>query len=635
MAINELDFVRQDIKAILGIDKKPSWGSSLKYFFKRVGQAASLTFAEEREIIPFILLQWLTIALGYYLWVQMLHWIPTGVWQSTENSNSGSVADIVLLAWSFVVVGIVALPLEILSAAMVATHFLKKTGQCPTFISSLQLVLPRIWSLWVFGWTDDWITVSQIIARIPSKQKTDSALKEALYYAWKLGTIGILPAITTGRGVIEAGKESVLLVKSKFLDTTLLRTGYSLVCWVVGVGAYIGTIIFFIFFAPPLPQSEFASYVYDFYILAGVPIVIAVGIVLLFIRPIYVIASSDIYAEYLQENQQPLLLTVPTSTTKLISILIVFLILITGIASVFLFRDQLGISAMLATPYKTVHSENQNNSDKSATSASVTTVTYADIQAGIAMNLKGQLQKATAAEESAPAELLFQEYGTYAFPAFQKHPELVGALQKLNPNFVANDVGTSDLSWIATFNGRTLLLLNGCYPHNCGGTSQVVALEPATGKVYLLQPVNVGPTSTDSGTYHLYGNPDKDVRAVIYTVYANETQNNTDRQDFTAVPNGTNTYSIHFSTCESSQYQVYFGDGYEGLQSGITSSDGSCHAGGVGVSHTYVTAGTYSAVLVDSTSLEIVAQLNITVPDSGNSTWSVSPHGFEQHSTSQ
>ncbi len=352
MSINKLDFVRQDIKDILGADKKPDWGSSLKYFFKRVGQAASLTFSEEREIIPFILLQWLTITLGYYLWVQMLHWIPAEVWRSTENSNSGSVAGIVLLAWSFVVIGVVALPLEVLSAAMVATHLLKKTGQRPTFITSIQLVLPRIGSLWVFGWVDDWITVSQIFARLPSKHKTDSALKETLYYAWKLGTIGILPAITTGRDVIEAGKESVLLVKNKFFDTTLLRTGYSLVCWVVGVGAYIGTIVFFIFFAPPISHSELASHVYDFYLLAGVPIVIAVGIILLFVRPIYVIASSDIYAEYLQENQQPLLLTVPTSTTKMISVLVVFVILVASIATIFLFRDQLGISTMLAAPYK-------------------------------------------------------------------------------------------------------------------------------------------------------------------------------------------------------------------------------------------------------------------------------------------
>lgn len=347
--MNKLAFVRDEIRSIPGIEQKPKRGGAVKYFFIRAGKAIKFIFIEP-EILVFAILQWVAIGLGYFLWVQMLDWIPEEVWRSTETSDSGSIADLVLLVWSFVIVGIVALPIGILNACIGAVHFLRRQNRPSTIAACLQIVLPRAWPLWIFSWTDSWITVGQILKRLPKKRGSgNSVLSEALYYAWKLGTIGVLPALLSGRGLVDAGKDSVSLVKNKIADTSLLRVGYSLICWVVGVGTYIGTIFFFIFFDNLIPDGEIYSAIYEFYFWAGVPILVAIGFILLFLRPIYTISSADIYADYLQETNQPLLLPQPPS--KLTSIIVAILVLLAIIAAVFFFRDQLGITDMLSTPY--------------------------------------------------------------------------------------------------------------------------------------------------------------------------------------------------------------------------------------------------------------------------------------------
>ncbi len=352
-AFNKLDFVKEDIHQVSGITKTPEAGDAVEHFLRRAGRAAELMLAE-KEIFSFALLQWTAIGLGYYLWVQMLGWIPEEVWRSTETSDSGSIADIVLLAWSFMVVGLVAFPLGILSACIGAAHFLRRRGGSSSIAACMRMVLPRIWSLWLFHWIDGWITVDRILDRLPKKRRTGEAtrraLDEALYYAWKLGTIGILPALISGRGLVDAGKQSILLVRWKLRDAALLRTGYSFICWMVGIAAYLGTILMFITFPDLLPRGEAYSFVYLIYLWAGVPIVVAAGIIQLFLRPIYVISSCDIYCDYLEERGEPMFL--PPAPGRVFSALVAFLVLGFIVGVVFLYRKELGIMDMLATPYK-------------------------------------------------------------------------------------------------------------------------------------------------------------------------------------------------------------------------------------------------------------------------------------------
>ncbi|MFT7533518.1 MAG: hypothetical protein ACI9FD_004555 [Gammaproteobacteria bacterium] len=126
----------------------------------------------------FALLQWITIALAYLLWVQMLDWILEAVWRSAENPDSTSIADYILLAWALVCIGIAAFPIGILTGCMSATHFLHLQGQESTIAKCLNLVLPQTWPLWIFHWIDGFITVRQIMARLPRKMTQKPQLKK-------------------------------------------------------------------------------------------------------------------------------------------------------------------------------------------------------------------------------------------------------------------------------------------------------------------------------------------------------------------------------------------------------------------------------------------------------------------------
>ena len=356
---NEFSDVKNQIYHLDESQQKPSRGESLKAFFAYTWYSMKLMW-QEKEIFTFALLQWAVIGAGYYLWVQMLAWIPPEVWESAENSSHGSVVDLVLLAWSFVCVGVVAYPLSILSACMGTVHFINRQGRSSSIAEGLRIVLPKVWPLWIFTWTDSWITVNQILERLPKKNDRTTpaqrALSEALYFAWKIGTIGIIPSLITGRGLVESCHQSIQVVRHKFKEVMKLRIAYSALCWVIGVSAYIGTIICFCVFNNLMPhgKEEIYGHVYTFYFWAGVPIFIAVGIVQVFLRPIYVISSCHIYSDYLNEKEEKIML--PTPPSKSASALVAFCALLVILAVVCIYRDQLGITKMLSTKYgETLH----------------------------------------------------------------------------------------------------------------------------------------------------------------------------------------------------------------------------------------------------------------------------------------
>lgn len=346
---NKLEFVRDEISEIQGIDQKPAGG--IKAFCSRIAYVLSLGF-REKEIFVFGLLQWVSIGLAYLLWVQMLGWIPEEVWRSTEDSDAGSIADWVLLAWSFVCVGLAAFPVGIFTGCMGAAHFLHKQGRPSTVASCLKLVLPQSWPLWSFHWIDGWITVNQILERLPSDDKQSAASKaasEAMYYAWKIGVAGVLPGIVTGKGLFAAGISSVNFVKSRFIDVARLRAGYSALCWVIGVAAYVGMILLLFTGAVMPDDAEIYGYIYHFYLWAALPILAALSLIMLLLRPIYVLALCDLYSDYLEEKGlDPEL---PENPPLYLSALVAFLVLCLCVAMVYVFRDELGIVAMLSTPY--------------------------------------------------------------------------------------------------------------------------------------------------------------------------------------------------------------------------------------------------------------------------------------------
>jgi Flp pilus assembly protein TadD len=349
---DELDFVRDEIKELPGIDKKPRGG--IGKFGSRIGHAVSLCF-KEKEIFVFVLLQWAAIGIAYLLWVQMLRWIPEEVWRSAANSKGSSIADWVLLAWSVVCVGVAAFPVGILTGCMGAAHFLHKQGRESTIATCLKHVLPQSWSLWTFHWIDGWITVNQIADRLPRKNgwrtPAERALSETLYYAWKLGVSGVLPSIVTGNSLIASARNSVVFVKHNFLEVAALRAGYSALCWVVGIGAYIGALLFFLFFPANIAPAhdEVYGHIYTFYFWAGVPIIIAAGMVMLFLRPVYVLALCDLYSDHLKSRNKKV--DFPANPTKATSAMVAFAVLCVLVGVVFMYRIELGVMDMLATPY--------------------------------------------------------------------------------------------------------------------------------------------------------------------------------------------------------------------------------------------------------------------------------------------
>ena len=344
--LKTLEFVRDKISEFSG-SNKPQGG--VGKFSSKIGYAISLCF-KEKEIFVFVLLQWASIGIAYLLWVLMLDWIPEEVWRTAAESDEGSIVDVILLAWSFVCVGIAAFPVGILTGCMGATHFLHKQKRESTIAMCLKLVMPRAWPLWIFHWIDGWVTVKQIFERLPPDERKNKILSETLYYAWKLGIAGIFPSIVTGASFRKSARNSIFFVKDNFLEIAKLRAGYSALCWIVGIAAYIGS-AWFLFAFDILPEGgedELYRHMYTIYLWLGVPILVALSIVMLILRPIYVLAICDLFSEYLSSRNEKV--SLPANPQTFSSALVAFGTLCLLVIVVIIFRDELGVTAMLSTP---------------------------------------------------------------------------------------------------------------------------------------------------------------------------------------------------------------------------------------------------------------------------------------------
>ena len=341
--------LKQDAYDKYDEEEKPSKKESVSYFGRCVFYSSKLIF-KEKEIIVFAFLQLVCIALGYYLWVQVLDWIPEEVWESAKHSKNGSVADIVLLLWSFVCVGLTTYPLGLLSACMGAAHSLHENGEESTIAKCLRIVLARAWPIWIFSWLDGWWTVCRILDRLPKKNDNRSAsdklMAEAMYQAWKIASLGFLPALIVGRGVINGCKDSLGILKTHFKTICQLRIAYSTLCWLFGIGAYVGC-IFLIPYIKPYMSSENDMYTFCFF--AGVPMIFALFFIQVFFRPIYILSACRIYLNYAYENN--IQFDLP-KVSKFSSSVVAFLILALILGTVFLYRDDLGITQLLSIMYK-------------------------------------------------------------------------------------------------------------------------------------------------------------------------------------------------------------------------------------------------------------------------------------------
>jgi hypothetical protein len=269
-------------------------------YFANMPRVARL-IAREPEILLFAAAQWIVIWLAYLAWTQMLYWIPDSVWHSIEADVAQNrkpigmgLVDLALLGWSFVIVVVASFPIGVCSAAMVAVHNLRNAGQISTIGSALALAELHLGRIWTFSIVDSWVTVNAIFDRLPKKNSHRKPGAELLYYAWKLGTLGVVPALVTGRGYLDAGHDSMKLLTTQPGRALGLRLGYSAVCWIVGIGTYVAVVVL----APRrLHDLNAAHAIFDIYFWAASPIFVAVGIVCVLVRPFFLLAVATFYTE--------------------------------------------------------------------------------------------------------------------------------------------------------------------------------------------------------------------------------------------------------------------------------------------------------------------------------------------------
>ena len=337
-------------KAYVNYDnkEKPSKTTAALGFFRSCGVSLYLIFTEKENIL-FAFLSLVCMALVYFLGLKVLDWIPQEIWDSlkAEEGKDHTLLNLAVTIWAFVCCGIVAYPLGIFTACMGASYMLRFQGKESTISECLKIVLPKSWTLWVFSWIDGWWTFWRIVERLPKKNDrtpiSTKIMRETIYQAWKLASLGFLPATVCGRSLKEACKDSLNLLQDRFSMLAKLRIGYSVVCWIVGIGSYI-SMFFVMFYCRDVRIGS--NEIYSFYFLAGAPIVVALTIIMLFFRPLYVISACRIYAFYAREKG--IEIKMPEKSPKFVSSLIVFLLLLVAVAVVYLWRDELGLSDILS-----------------------------------------------------------------------------------------------------------------------------------------------------------------------------------------------------------------------------------------------------------------------------------------------
>ena len=312
----------------------------------KAGYALSLGL-KEKEIFFFGGMQWLAVAMAYLLWTQMLFWIPPEVWDAMQNEDGAGPIDYALTLWAFLCVGLAAFPIGIFSSCMGVTHFLHKQGRASTVAMCLKLSLPNAWRLWAFHWTDGWFTVKQIWSRIPGGENRTLAqilYQEALYYAWKVGISGVLPSMVIGKGMIESGKESVEFVKQNTKEIIKLRAAYSGNCWVLGILTYFAAFPILFSFDD---GTGIGNNIANIYLYIALPICFSVGVIMFFLRPIYLLSLCNLYSDYLKANNKAIEL--PDNPPRAISALVVFAILCIAVLVVFYYREAIGLVDILST----------------------------------------------------------------------------------------------------------------------------------------------------------------------------------------------------------------------------------------------------------------------------------------------
>lgn len=306
---------------------------------------------KEPEILFFGTLQSLSICVACLIGIEVLDWIKAETLGQNCNCEGWSSADIFFWLLSFALVGIVSIIIGFFTACIGVVHLLTIQGKNSSITSCMKLVFPRIWPIWIYSWLDGWITFIQILKRLPDsdrrslKTKTaESMQSEIIYNAWKVGTMGIIPALITTNNITLACKNSLNFLKIKGKDLLKLRVGYITICWLIGILAYAAAIYMFNYGGINVDKIIVGPKKIYMYII--LPIFTSVVFLHVVIRPFYVIAIFDTYTDYLLIRGQ----SIPPSVNNKYAKYAIwsYCLLVVSLFVVLFFKDQLGITKMLS-----------------------------------------------------------------------------------------------------------------------------------------------------------------------------------------------------------------------------------------------------------------------------------------------
>ena len=113
----------------------------------------------------------------------------------------------------------------------------------------------------------------------------------------------------------------------------------------VGILAYAGAVVL-VGKVGVVPEGAAAhQHIHAIYAWAGIPVVIAAALVLLLLRPVYVIALCELYARHLEESGEQL--AVAPAPPPALSAVVAFLFLTALVVIAYVFGEQAGIGRWL------------------------------------------------------------------------------------------------------------------------------------------------------------------------------------------------------------------------------------------------------------------------------------------------
>jgi hypothetical protein len=153
--------------------------------------------------------------------------------------------------------------------------------------------------LWLFTFLDAKFTLSIMMQRLPSSERRKNKIaNELLYYTWKIGSAGMLPALVSGYGLIKSAKLSAILLMEYPQRVIGIRLGYSLICWIIAILSYVACILYLIHLEYQVDYNK----VFELSLITLFPAICAVAAIFIIVRPIFLICMAKVYTDVLYDE---------------------------------------------------------------------------------------------------------------------------------------------------------------------------------------------------------------------------------------------------------------------------------------------------------------------------------------------